>query len=100
MIPVVVRCSGLTVFGDNDREPSATSDSRRSINTNMDILTKGGPNLQSTTETRKLLRCSRETVIFLLKTGAIDGFKFGRNWRVRLDSINQYIESQNNGKSV
>jgi excisionase family DNA binding protein len=66
----------------------------------MDISTEGGSNLQSTTETRKLLRCSRETVIFLLKTGAIDGFKCGRNWRVRLDSVNRYIESQNNGKPV
>lgn len=60
----------------------------------MDILTEGGKNLGSTTETRKLLGCSRETIIFLLKTGEIDGFKFGRNWRVCLDSVNRYIESQ------
>jgi excisionase family DNA binding protein len=60
----------------------------------MDILTEGGKNLGSTTKTKKLLGCSRETIIHLLKTGQIDGFKFGRNWRVRLDSVNRYIESQ------
>jgi excisionase family DNA binding protein len=60
----------------------------------MDILIEGGKNLGSTTETRKLLGCSRETIIHLLKTGQIDGFKFGRNWRVLFDSVNRYIESQ------
>jgi excisionase family DNA binding protein len=60
----------------------------------MDILIEGGKNLGSTTKTRKLLGCSRETIIHLIETGLIDGFKFGRNWRVRLDSVNRYIESQ------
>jgi hypothetical protein len=36
----------------------------------MDILIEGGENLRSTTDTRKLLGCSRETIIHLLKTGA------------------------------
>jgi excisionase family DNA binding protein len=75
--------------------PGSTAPILRGQNdTAMDILIEGGKNLGSTTETRKLLKCSRETIIHLLKTGQIDGFKFGRNWRVRLDSVNRYIEYQ------
>jgi excisionase family DNA binding protein len=66
----------------------------------MDILLEGGKNLGSTTQTSKLLGCSRETIIHLLKTGEIAGFKFGRNWRVRLDSVNQYVDSQSGKNST
>jgi excisionase family DNA binding protein len=57
----------------------------------MDIRNQCGENLLSTTEVRKLLRTSGPTVIHLAETGKIDGFKLGRVWRFRRDSIEQYI---------
>ena len=59
----------------------------------MDITTQGGNNLLSTTEVAALLRVTAETVVLMAKAGKIDAFKIGRIWRIRLDSLERYIES-------
>jgi excisionase family DNA binding protein len=60
----------------------------------MEDLQAGGSNLLSMRETADLLRVNPETVGHLLRSGVIDGFKIGSNWRIRVNSINHYIEHQ------
>jgi excisionase family DNA binding protein len=57
----------------------------------MKLKIHGGENLLSTTEVGELLRTTGPTVIHLAEAGKIDGFKLGRVWRFRRDSIEQYI---------
>lgn len=59
----------------------------------MQLKIHGGENLLSTTEARKLLRTSGPTIIHLAEAGKIDGFKLGRVWRFRRDSIEAYLNA-------
>ena len=49
------------------------------------------PVLLTVREVSKLLRIHRPKVYDLIKSGAIDGFKLGADWRVKRDSIEKLV---------
>ncbi len=49
-------------------------------------------------EVAKYLRLHKYKVYRLAQRGVIPGYKFGREWRFRLDRIEQWIDEQETGK--
>lgn len=49
--------------------------------------------LLTVSETCKLLRISRPTLLKLMRKGSIKGFKIGKRvWRIRRSDVKEYIE--------
>jgi excisionase family DNA binding protein len=52
---------------------------------------KNPPLLLTVKEVSKLLRIHRPKVYILIKSGGIDGFKVGSDWRIRRDSVEKLV---------
>ena len=46
-------------------------------------------------EAADLLKCSRQTVRDRIKSGEIAGDKYGRQWRIKAEDLNNYINKGN-----
>ena len=45
-------------------------------------------------EVAKMLRISNPTVVKLIKTGTIPGFKCGKVWRIKRDSLTSALDAE------
>jgi excisionase family DNA binding protein len=46
----------------------------------------------------RILRLHIYTVRELLKTGELEGFKIGRQWKIKQEALRQFIDKQSQGK--
>ena len=60
-------------------------------------MARSGPDitrLLTVAEVASVMRVSRMTVYRLIRRGQLKAIRVGRNYRVREDDLNQYLESQ------
>ena len=60
-------------------------------------MARSGPDLTrllTVAEVASVMRVSRMTVYRLIRRGQLKAIRVGRNYRVREDDLNQYLESQ------
>ncbi len=60
------------------------------------MLVKNRQEYLTSEEVAQELRIEHETVTRWLRTGALPGYKFGKQWRVRPDDLEQFVRECRN----
>lgn len=53
---------------------------------------KNVPEIMTFNECKDLLKVGKNTLLDLLHSGELEGFKIGRRWRVTRDSVIEYLK--------
>ncbi len=53
---------------------------------------KNIPEIMTFNECKDLLKVGKNTLLDLLHSGELEGFKIGRRWRVTRDSVIEYLK--------